>query len=61
LLDWPLLPLADGRLLKLRYRELALAVLPEYQQGPRPGGKSSLEGAEQEVSTVWAALLDQVF
>lgn len=32
LLDWPLLPLADGRLLKLRYRELALAVLPDYRQ-----------------------------
>jgi hypothetical protein len=61
LLDWPLLPLADGRLLKLRYRELALAVLPEYQQRPGAGGKSTREGAEQEVSTVWAALLDQCF
>ena len=61
LLDWPLLPLADGRLLKLRYRELALAVLPEYQQGARAVGKSTQEGAEQEVSTVWDALLDQCF
>lgn len=46
LLDWPLLPLADGRLLKLRYRELALAVVPEYQQA-RPPAPS--DGTEAEV------------
>eukprot|EP00879_Flechtneria_rotunda_P005855 GHRR01006161.1.p1 GENE.GHRR01006161.1~~GHRR01006161.1.p1 ORF type:complete len:2934 (+),score=1214.27 GHRR01006161.1:179-8980(+) len=29
--DWPLLPLVDGRLLKLRHRDLVLAVLPDCQ------------------------------
>jgi hypothetical protein len=44
LLDWPLLPLADGRLLKLRYRELAFAGLPEYQQGGRSGAHTAGDG-----------------
>lgn len=53
LLDWPLLPLADGRLLKLRYRELALAVLPEYQQRAGSGGKSSdASGVEVRLEVV---------
>lgn len=47
LLDWPLVPLADGRLLKLRYRELALVVLPEYQQGSRPAVWDNQESCEQ--------------
>lgn len=47
LLDWPLVPLADGRLLKLRYRELSLAVLPEYQQGSRPAAGDNQESYEQ--------------
>jgi hypothetical protein len=47
LLDWPLLPLADGRLLKLRYRELALAVLPEYQQRARPAANDDQASSQQ--------------
>jgi hypothetical protein len=43
LLDWPLLPLADGRLLKLRHRELVLAVLPDYQQ-PAAGAVGAAPG-----------------
>jgi hypothetical protein len=34
LAEWPLLPLADGRLLKLKHRELVMAVLPEYADEP---------------------------
>jgi hypothetical protein len=49
LLDWPLLPLADGRLLKLRYRELALAVLPEYEQRTAQAGNTSQDPAGAEV------------
>jgi hypothetical protein len=55
LLDWPLLPLADGRLLKLRYREFAFAVLPEYQQGVRAMANSS-DVVDGQVSCSLAAL-----
>jgi hypothetical protein len=61
LLDWPLLPLADGRLLKLRYRELALAVLPEYQQTAAGASKKDQNPAGAEVRVLaWSWYLHVV-
>jgi hypothetical protein len=67
LLDWPLLPLADGRLLKLRHRELVFAVLPDYlaaapahQPLPDAAGGDGARGAGAQplaLQQPWAWLL----
>jgi hypothetical protein len=57
---WPLLPLADGRLLQLRHRELVMAVLPEYADPAAAAaeGDGSMAEARQWVSCI---LLEQQF
>jgi hypothetical protein len=46
LADWPLLPLADGRLLKVQHRELLLAVLPEYAEPPAAAAAAAAGGRD---------------
>jgi hypothetical protein len=62
--DWPLLPLADGRLLRVKHRGLILAVLAEYYQdnsgsnGSRGG--DSIARASEKGSWVSSPVLQAV-
>jgi hypothetical protein len=61
LADWPLLPLADGRLLKLKHRELVMAVLPEYADETAAAaaaagvGQSMADGVQQHDAASWVS------
>jgi hypothetical protein len=62
LADWPLLPLADGRLLKLRHRELVMAVLPEYADEPAAAavvGHNMTDGVQpHDDAASWVSFCD---
>jgi hypothetical protein len=61
LAEWPLLPLADGRLLKLKHRELVMAVLPQYADSAAAaaaGGDVTAVQPQDASSWVSWAMLD---
>lgn len=53
LADWPLLPLADGRLLKMKHRDVVLAVLPEYQAVQAAQAEQAVR--QPESSSAWVS------